>query len=138
MFWRKQSKPRIETPVTKVVQDAPPRPTAEANIAQAILDYQRSFLETLRHHANADVETAKRVVARANQIVGDSRVGPALAPTLLEHVKYWPSWSQRADFREHVSFPAEDISGTNETDDAHRTKTTRVHFSYRGNPFTLV
>jgi hypothetical protein len=137
MFWRKQPKPRPEPPSTPVAQWIPPEPP-EANIARAILDYQRHFSESLRHSVSADVEEAKRVVARANQIVGEGGLGPALAPTLLEHVKYWPSWSTHGDFLEYVNFPAEGISGTEEADELHRTKTTRVHFSYHGNPYTVV
>ena len=57
-----------------------PEPTAEENIARAILDYQRSFFEALRHSETADVAEAKRIVARANEIVGESGLGPALAP----------------------------------------------------------
>ena len=65
-------------------------------------------------------------------------MGSALAPTLLEEVKHWPSWSQREDFFEYVKFPATDISGTKETDETNGTKTTRVNFSYQGNPYGLV
>jgi hypothetical protein len=41
-----------------------------------------------------------------------------------------PSWSTRNDFRQYVKFPAEDVSGSEETDEAERTKTSRVQFSY--------
>ena len=94
--------------------------------------------DSLRRSVNTDVEEAKRLVARANKIVGESGLGPALAPTLLDHVKYWPSWSTRDDFRQYVKFPAEDISGSEETDDAKRTKTSRVQFLYNGNQYGVV
>jgi len=115
MFWRKRPKPWIKPP--------------------AILDYQRSFSDSLRHSVSTDVDEAKRIVARANQIVGESGLGPALASTLLEHVLAIMVKARR--FREYVHFPAEDISGEKETDEAHRTETTRVNFSYRGNHYTL-
>jgi uncharacterized protein (TIGR04255 family) len=76
----------------------PPPPAPEVDITDAILAYQRSFSESLRQALDSEVEEAKRLVARANRMVGDSGLGPALAPTLLEEVKYWPSWSQRERF----------------------------------------
>jgi hypothetical protein len=72
--WRKQPEPPV------ITAQRMPEPTAEENIARAILDYQRSFSEALRHSETADVAEAKRIVARANEIVGESGLGPALAP----------------------------------------------------------
>jgi hypothetical protein len=124
MFWRKTKRPQAIEPPMPVQQVAR---SPETDIAQAILSYQRAFSDTLRRSVNTDVEKAKQLVARANKFVGESGLGPALAPTLLDHVKYWPSWS-KWDFRQYVKFPAEDISGSDETDEAKRTKTSRVQF----------
>jgi hypothetical protein len=44
----------------------------------------------------------------------------------------------RNDFRQYVKFLAEDISGSQATDEAKRTKTTRVQFLYNGNPYGVV
>jgi hypothetical protein len=102
MFWRKTNHRGPVEPAT-IVQEVSRSP--EADIAQAILAYQRAFADTLRRSVNTDVENAKRLVARANKIVGESGLGPALAPILLDHVKYWPSWSKRDDFRQYVQIP---------------------------------
>jgi hypothetical protein len=137
MFWRKTKPPHVlEPPPPMPVQQASRSP--EADIAQAILSYQRGFSDSLRRSVNTDVDEAKRLVARASRIVGDSGLGPALAPTLLDHVKYWPSWSTRDDFRQYVKFPAEDISGSQEADEAKRTKTSRVQFFYNSNRYGVV
>jgi hypothetical protein len=138
MFWHKGKPSREVEPTGMVQHNVTTAPTPEANIAQAILAYQQAFSDSLRRSANTDVEEAKRLVARAKQIVADGRLGPALAPTLLDHVKYWPSWSKRDDFQQYVKFPAENISGSEETDPAKRTKTSRIHFSYNGNPYAVV
>jgi len=136
MFWRRGKPPQqIEPPPSKAVQQAR---SPETDIAEAILSYQRAFSDSLQRSANIDVQEAKRLVARANKIVGESGLGPALAPTLLEHVKYWPTWHTRNDFRQWVKFPAEDVSGSQETDKAERTKTSRVQFSYNGNRYGVV
>lgn len=135
MFWRKTKPPQAVEPAT-IVQEVSRSP--ETHISQAILAYQRAFADTLRRSVNTDVEKAKQLVARASKIVGESGLGPALAPTLLDHVKYWPSWSKRDDFHQYVKFPAEEISGSEETDEGKRTKTSRVQFLYNGNPYGVV
>src|ERR1700681_4576798 len=128
MFWRKTKRPQTERP--QAIE--PPMPVQqvarvpETDIAQAILAYQRAFADTLRRSVNTDDENAKQLVARANKIVGESGLGPALAPTLLDHVKYWPSWSKWDDFRQYVKFPAAEISGSEVTDEVKRTKTSRI------------
>jgi hypothetical protein len=135
VFWRRSKPKQIAlTPERK----NPPSPAPEVDITDAILAYQRSFSESLKQALNSDTEEAKRNVARAHRIVGDSGLGPALAPTLLEEIKYWPSWCQREDFQQHVKFPASDISGSTETDPNNETKTSRIHFSYAGNPYRLI
>jgi hypothetical protein len=70
-------------------------------------------------------------LSKRRQIVGQSGLGPALAPTLLEHVKYWPSWSKRDDFQKWVGFPATDIrASSDETKESE--KVTGVLFTYKG------
>ena len=136
MIWRK-TKPAQAIKSTKPAQEVR-RPSPEADIAQAILSYQQAFSNSLRRSADTDAEEAKRRVARAHQIIGESGLGLALAPTLLDNVKHWPSWSKRDDFYQYVKFPAEKISGSYETDETERTKTTRVQFSYNGNPYGII
>jgi hypothetical protein len=138
MFWRKTKPPQAIEPATPVPPVRQVSRSPETDIAQAILSYQRAFSDSLRRSVNTDVEKAKQLVAHASKIVGESGLGPALAPTLLDHVKYWPSWSKWDDFRQYVKFPAEDISGSEETDEAKRTKTSRVQFLYNGNPYGVV
>jgi hypothetical protein len=84
------------------------------------------------------VENVLPGAMEANRIIGDSGLGAALAPTLLEEVKYWPSRCQRQDFQQHVNFPASDISGSTETDASSETKTSRIHFSYGGSHYSLI
>jgi hypothetical protein len=136
MFRRREKPPSEAGRAVQHQQPAPPSP--EVEIAQAILAYQKAFSDSLQQSPNAEVEEAKRLVARARRVVAEGGLGPALAPTLLEHVKYWPSWSIRDDFQQYVKFPAEDISGSQESDPANRTKTSRIYFTYRGNAYGVV
>lgn len=136
MFWKK-AKPARETPPAAVPAQGPPS-TPEASIAQAILTYQRSFSESLKQVERADVKEAQRLVARANKLVGESGLGPALAPTLLEHVKHWPSWSKRDDFGQYAKFPAINISGEVERSSERRGSVSKIYFTYNGNPYGLI
>ena len=76
---------------------------------------------------------AREIVECAKQIVGETGLGPALAPTLLEHVKYWPSWSKHSDFAQYVHFPCRYISGSQ----GERSSPTIVSFAYKDVLYTV-
>ena len=60
-------------------------------------------------------------------------MGPALAPTLLEHIKHWPSWSKREDFDKWVGFPCKFVDGTT----GEISETFVVTFEYNSTIYTV-
>ena len=78
-------------------------------LSAALEAYQRDYASRIKKPANMDAQKAAALVKEAKDIVGKSGLGPALAPTLVEHVKYWPGWSKRDDFQKRIGFPASDI-----------------------------
>ena len=77
-------------------------------LSAALEAYQRDYASRIKKPANMDAQAAA-LVKEAKDIVGKSGLGPALAPTMVEHVKYWPSRSKRDDFQKRIGFPASDI-----------------------------
>jgi len=136
MFGKKKKPQAVQPPVS--VERPKPPPTPEASIAQAILSYQRSFSNSLQRAERSGFREAQQLVARATQIVGESGLGPALAPTLLEHVKHWPSWSKRDDFGEYAKFPATNISGEVERLPEREGSVSKIYFTYNGNAYGLI
>lgn len=135
MFWKKEKPVPIAAPATLPQQRLPPTP--EASIAEAILAYQRSFSESLEQVERAEVKDAQRLVARASQIIGESGLGPALVPTLLEHIKYWPTWSNRDDFGQYVQFPATNISGEVGSRLDGKPAVSKIHFTYNDHDYCV-
>src|SRR5262249_969384 len=139
MFWRPKQQPQQmpSAPVDEWKPDWVHDSDPEKTIADALRGYQEQFYEKAKNALNRDAEAAKKIVARANKLVGDSGLGPALAPVLLEHVQHWPSWSTHDNFYEYVRFPTRYIGGSYEQDKECRTKTTNVTFSYRAALYTV-
>lgn len=100
----------------------------ERDVSEVIRAYQEQFAESIRHIEPGEVARAKALVARANKIVGESGLGAALAPTLLEHIKYWPSWSLRDGFQKYVGFPCSGVSGKATKED--RNNRNLIWFTY--------
>jgi hypothetical protein len=59
---------------------------------------------------------------------------------LLEHVKYWPSWSRRDDFRKWAGFPVGEVLAKEQCEETRwsRTKTVIVCFTYQGSQYALI
>lgn len=132
MIWHKKSDeppPHISTPKT-------PDQSPDQIISEMLSAYQRHFYEKARGQPDPSVEQAKAKVARAYEIISQSRLGYSVC-AILEHVKYWPSWSTREDFQKWVGFPATDVTGSQEKIERNHDKRT-VNFSYRGIPYSLI
>lgn len=104
--------------------------SAEQHLVEALTLYRQEFIGKIEPALDPRADDAMETVSRAKRIAGDSGIGPALAPTLLEEVRYWPSWSQRDDFQKWVHFPAIDVFGSDEKDERGH-KITRVYFRYK-------
>jgi hypothetical protein len=128
MIWRKKSE-------RSPPQRLQPQPvlSPEQSVAEALRAYQDHFYETVRGSSSDEATKAREIVERAKRIVGESGLGPALAPTLLEHVKHWPSWSKRSDFAEYVRFPCRYIRGSQ----GERGAPTIVSFAYKDVLYTV-
>lgn len=105
-------------------------------LSAALEAYQRDYASRIKKPANMDAQKAAALVKEAKDIVGKSGLGPALAPTLVEHVKYWPSWSKRDDFQKRIGFPASDILAS-EDQNGKKDKAVGVLFTYKGQRYGI-
>lgn len=87
-----------------------PAPSAEEALVRALNDYRREFAQKLTPEPDESIEQARKLVAHAREIIGQSGLGPALAPTLIEAVMSWHAWAKRDDFEKYKGFPASDVT----------------------------
>jgi CspA family cold shock protein len=106
-------------------------------LSAALEAYKHDYASRIKNPENMDAQKAAALVEEAKAIVGRSGLGPALAPTLLEHIKHWPSWSKRDDFQKWVGFPATDIRATSE-ENSKKKEVTGVLFTYKGERYGFV
>jgi hypothetical protein len=100
----------------------------------AALDaYRRDFENRIRPGENNDVKSAAALIREAENIVRQSGLGAALAPTIINEIYHWPSWSQRPDFLEWVHFPAEQITASEKKEGRETIK--GVLFTYQGHRY---
>ncbi|QAU41616.1 hypothetical protein [Bradyrhizobium guangdongense] len=113
--------------------------TPADKLATALSEYQADFEKKLRSQPNPDAEEARQRISRAEQLVRQSGLGKALE-TLLEHTKYWPSWSKRDDFRKWVGFPVGEVLAKEQRDEKQyrTTSTTVVCFLYGAEQYAIV
>lgn len=115
------------------------RDKAADKLAAALAEYQADFEKRLQSAPNPDAQEAKSRIERAKALVDQSGLGKALI-TLLAHVKYWPTWSQREDFRKWVGFPADEVLAKEERkQEKYKSETTTiVLFVYQGARYGIV
>jgi hypothetical protein len=131
MVWGKKS-PSAPPPVPVKPERSP-----DDVMSEMLSAYQTHFYETSKTNSNPGADQAKKTIDRAKKIISDSRVGYSIC-ALVEHVKYWPAWSQRDDFPNYIGFPAQEISASSEkTEDRKPKDRTIVRFIYSGVPFTV-
>lgn len=131
MAWgRNKSPPPSPAPVK-------PQRSPDEVMSEMLSKYQTHFYETAKTNSNPNADEAKKTIDRARKLISESRVGYSIC-ALVEHVKYWPSWSQRDDFQNHVAFPAWDVAASAEKTQENRPKhRIIVGFTYSGSPFTV-
>jgi hypothetical protein len=107
-------------------------------MSEMLSAYQTHFYEKAKGGPSPGLEEAKALIARANSIIGDSRVGYSLC-VISDHIKPWHAWAKRDDFQDHAGFPATNVDGFVErtNDSGSKTRTT-TRFTYRDVPYTLV
>lgn len=146
MWWWKRSKaPVADDLVVKLRQarlasrrpSPDSKPSAEDDLAEALQRFRQKIDAQLKHRSSPELETAQKILERAKTIVEKSGLGRALAPTLVEEVKYWPSWSTMPDFRKYVHFDATEVKGKHETGD-NRKSLTAVEFEFRDRRYQVV
>ena len=83
-------------------------------LAKMLEEYRRDYEARLQSRPNVEAQQARQHIQKARDLIRQSGIGEAVA-TLLEEVKYWPSWSQRDDLVKSVHFPATDIHAKKES-----------------------
>jgi hypothetical protein len=104
--------------------------STEQRLIEALASYREAFIGKIEPSLDPRAYSAAELVARAENLIAESGIGPALAPTLLEEVKHWPSWSKRDDFQKWMHFPATDVFGADERNEQGH-KIARVNFRYK-------
>lgn len=134
MFFHRKRPDAVSSPASS---STPRELTAEESLVQALQRYRQQFEHSLERLPDQHTEDAKAVLAKARKIIGETGLGPALAPTLIEEVMYWHGWISRPDFLQWVNFPASAISAEQSKDEKNHT-ITRVVFTYNNSAYTVV
>jgi hypothetical protein len=132
MSWWTKPEPAPPPPAAPAAQPVP-----ERSVAEALRAYGEQFDKSLQGPQSEETRRAEELLAKARQIINESGLGHALAPTLLEHVQDWPAQSQRADFVQSIGFPCRYISGSREEDKHDEKKMTVVSFAYKEAVYTV-
>ena len=125
MFWKNKTEPTLEPApqLTQEVQktDAEVLRDAASSLADTLRAYSEAAYKAAKPKPDHELQAAYDTVAAAEKLVKEGRLAYALGRCLPEHVKYWPSWIERDDFKKHVGFNAESIAATKREDEgAHR------------------
>lgn len=144
MFWKKKNSQVPEAPTPPI---PPSEPKTEAEVLREAADYLSGALRTYSEAAHkaaqskADIELTKAYnsVAAAEKLVKEGYLAYALGRCLPEHVKHWPSWSKRDDFKKYVGFDAEKIEASSrEEQGTYRSvKVSTIDFTFRGTRYRL-
>lgn len=132
MSWLKRPAESTRSPQLKQSQE--PEKDTEKRLAEELSKYEREYHERIKGKANQDAADAKSIVAKARDFVSNSRLGYALAQALLEHIRYWPSWSARDNFSTYVADPFGYVGGSISRD---KNSATTVIFTYNNREYTL-
>jgi hypothetical protein len=136
MFWRTKPQPTqaaIDAPQHRKKAEAELNP--ETTLSEALSRYQTEYYEKVSTALDKDAEEAKRIVREARRFIEESRLAYSICRPVLEHVKYWPSWSTREGFDEYCNGPFRYFSGSNNS--GEKPSITVVTFSYNSRLYTL-
>jgi hypothetical protein len=125
---------RKEEPVPPPLPAKPERP--DEIISEMLAAYQHHFYETAVGQPDPSIEAARAKVARAHEIVSNSRIGYSVC-ALVEHVRHWDAWSKRDDFSTLTAFPVGNVRATRDRTEKDKDRRT-VHFQYSDVPYTLI
>jgi hypothetical protein len=139
MFWTKKQ------PVEKQVAarselPAAPKPMTEAGklneaasvLALSLNAYSEAAYRAAKSSPDAELQAAHEKVGAARTLVEKGRIAYALGRCLPEHMKHWPSWIEREDFKKYVGFAASDINAnkTKEADSAREIEVSTIEFTF--------
>lgn len=143
MFWKKSS--RVPAAPIPPIRPAVPKTEpevlreAESSLADALRAYSEAAHKAAQPKADTVLKEAYNTVAAAEKLVKEGGLGHALGRCLPEHVKYWPSWSKRDDFRKYVGFDAEKVTASSyEEQGTYRTvKVSTIAFTFKETRYQL-
>ena len=100
--------PTVESPKTREEQ----LEEAADKLAASLNGYLEAAYRVSQPAPSEEFKTSYEKIERARELVLEGGLAVALGRCLPEHVKYWPMWSQREDFRNWVGFDATQITAT--------------------------
>jgi hypothetical protein len=134
MFWKKSDPREPKESLIAFLDEKKAALDPAQELANSLRNYEDAFYDQARGQTD-EVERAKKVVAEANKIVGEGRLGAALVPVLLGHVLYWPAWAVNGQLANVETEPLRYISGLQ--DQSERVKITIVSFAYKDTLYTV-
>ena len=134
MFWKKSDPQEPKESLIAFLDEKKAALDPAQELANSLRNYEDAFYDQARGQTD-EVERAKKVVAEANKIVGEGRLGAALVPVLLGHVLYWPAWAANGQLANVETEPLRYISGSH--DQSERVKITIVSFAYKDTLYTV-
>lgn len=147
MFWKKKPpNPKFEEIHSASSSDETPKTfsqqldDAASVLAESLLAYEEAAYRASRIESDPELIEAQEKVHAARKLIEEGRLAFALGRCLPEHIKYWPSWSQRTDFQNWVGFSASDIVATSAevVEGARNVKVTSIDFTFKGTRYRLV
>jgi hypothetical protein len=146
MFWNKKRPLEVQPKGNMSAPAAQQKPLAEQlNEAAEALSSSLSAYSEAAYRASKSVPDAELIEARAKveaarKLVLDGRMAYVLGRCIPEHVKYWPSWNKRDDFRTYVHFNANNIESDQheEVDGSRTVKIVTIIFTFNESRYRLV
>lgn len=147
MFWKRKLPATIDAsvalasdPVEQSRSKLESLQEAADKLASALSSYSEEVYRASQSEPDPDLEEAEAKVSAARKLVTEGRLAYCLGRCLPEHMKYWPSWSQRDGFEALVGFEASEIVATSsESEDGSRkVKVATIDFTFNQTKYTFV
>jgi hypothetical protein len=146
MFWKKKQPLTVQLTVDAVESAAPKKSNTENlrqaadELASSLSSYSDAAYQASKSAPDAEMVEARAKVEAARKLVLEGRMAYALGRCIPDHVRHWPSWITRDDFRKWVHFSASDIDARQheEVEVSRTAKIATVSFTFNGSRYRVV
>lgn len=147
MFWKKKQPAEKQGAARSDLPAAPATKTeaqrlneAAAALAASLKAYSEAAYRAAQHSPDAELQAAHSKLQAARRLVKEGRIAYALGRCLPEHMKNWPFWIEREDFKKYVGFAASDINAnrTKEADSVREINVSTIEFTFNDVRYRLI